>query len=169
MLKVLDPCAVVRVQSWAGAVHVPPRVGEAFGISWPQETGAVASGNVEVLCIGPSDWLAISHEISGTALAQTLNERFAGSAFRATNLSSALTRIRVEGIDARALLAKGCSLELHPQVFVAGRTARTRFANIPVVIRCIDVATFECIVARSHTQYAEAWLTDGAECMNVRQ
>jgi sarcosine oxidase subunit gamma len=117
---------------------------------------------VDVLCIGPTDWLAITAAADGTGLLRTLSDAFAGTSFRATDLSCALMRIRVEGAHVRAVLSKGCSLDLHPQLFFPGRSARTGFAGMPVLIRCTEVASFECIVARSYTRYLESWLADAA-------
>src|SRR5690242_11013124 len=162
MPELLDPCTLIRVQSWSLGAQVPDKVQDALGVSWPGETGASASGDIHVLCIGPTDWLAITADVDTTGLLRTLSAAFAGSSFRATDLSCALTRIRVVGADARALLSKGCSLDLHPQVFCPGRSARTRFAGMPVLIRCIGDATFECIVARSYAQYLQSWLADAA-------
>jgi sarcosine oxidase, subunit gamma len=162
MLELLDPCTLIRVQSWGLEAQVPRKVQDALGISWPRETGTSASGDVDVLCIGPTDWLAVSADPDSAGLLRTLSDAFAGTGFRATDLSCALTRIRVEGAHARVVLSKGCSVDLHPQLFFPGRSARTRFAGMPVLIRCTGVASFECIVARSYTQYLESWLADAA-------
>lgn len=157
-----DPGILIRVQSWDARERVPRQIEQALAISWPQTTGTVASGVEEIICVGPTDWLIIASGPDAVPLLRILNGSFAGSAFRATNVSSALARIQVEGPHARALLAKGCSLDLHPQVFTPGRSARTRFAGMPVVVRCTQRSTFECIVPLSYREYLTAWLADAA-------
>jgi sarcosine oxidase subunit gamma len=163
MLKpLLDPCSIIRVQTWDCGGAEPAKVERVVGISWPQETGAVANGRGNILCTGPSDWLFISGDPDAAALLQQLEEAFEGSSFRATNVSSALARIELESPEVRALLAKACSLDLHPSRFPPGRCARTRFAGIPVIIHCTRTSTFECIVVISYAEYLNSLLADAA-------
>jgi sarcosine oxidase subunit gamma len=69
----------------------------------------------------------------------------------------------VRGSAARELLSKGCGLDLHPESFPAGHCARARFAQIPVVIECLEEPPrFEMTVARSYLQYLQSWLEDAA-------
>jgi sarcosine oxidase subunit gamma len=61
------------------------------------------------------------------------------------------------------LLSKGCGLDLHPRSFPAGRCARTRFAQIPVVLDCPDEdSRFDMYAGRSYRQYLHEWLLDAA-------
>jgi sarcosine oxidase subunit gamma len=161
MLKfLLDPCGIIRVQTWDCEVPAPSTAEQVLGTTWPRETGSVASGRGDIACIGPTDWLVVVTDSGTSALSQQLDEALAGSAFRATNLSQALARISIEGPDARALLAKGCALDLHLPRFPPGRCARTRFAGMPVVVRCMRDSAFECIVTKSYAEYFQSWLTD---------
>ena len=163
MLKaLLDPCSIVRVQTWDSRAAAPSTVEQALRLAWPKETGACLSGRADVICTGPTDWLVIAPDPDGAELLLLLDEAFMGSPFRATNVSQALSRIEIDGPDARALLAKGCSLDLHPSRFPPGRCARTRFAGMPVIVRCIQQFAFECIVTSSYADYLRAWLTDAA-------
>jgi sarcosine oxidase subunit gamma len=164
MLKAfLDPCSITRVQSWDSKAPVPAQLEQTLGIAWPQETGAVTSGRVDIICTGPTDWLVIAPDPDSTAeLLKRLDAAFEGSAFRATSVSQALARAEIDGPDARSLLAKGCSLDLHSSRFPPGRSARTRFAGMPVIVRCTQESTFECLVTSSYRDYLLAWLTDAA-------
>ena len=162
MLKpVPDPCSIIRVQTWdCGAAA--PKVEQVVGIPWPREAGTVANGRADIICSGPADWLVISRDPDATALLQQLEEALEESSFRATNVSSALACIEVESPEVRALLAKGCALDLHPSRFPPGRCARTRFAGMPVIVRCTLNSTFQCIVASSYRDYLVSWLTDAS-------
>jgi sarcosine oxidase subunit gamma len=162
MLKVLDPCSMVRVQCWNIGGAVPPAVGDLLELQWPKTTGTVVCGHVDIHCIGPTDWLVVEVEPTAGAVSKVLSNAFANSSFRATDVSSALARIQVEGAKARALLAKGCSLNLDPAQFPPNCSPRTLFAGMPVVIRCKKPSTFECIVSLSYRDYLFAWLTDAA-------
>lgn len=112
--------------------------------------------------MGPTDWLVLADTAAPLSL-ERLSEAFEASAFRATDVSSALVRLQVEGANARALLAKACSVDLGLQAFPIGRSARTRFAAMPVIIRCLQPSTFELTLALSYRDYLVAWLEDAAE------
>src|SRR5713101_1903053 len=112
--RMLDPCGILRVQSWDSRAAGLSKTEQVLGVVWPDETGAVAHGRAEILCIGPTDWLVISNDPDVTELLQGLAQAFEGSTFRATNVSQALARVAIEGPDADVLLSKGSSLDLHP-------------------------------------------------------
>jgi sarcosine oxidase subunit gamma len=158
----LDPCSIIRVQTWDSQAAAPSKVEQALGIAWPQETGAVACGRADIICTGPTDWLVIAADPDAATLLQQLAEAFEGSAFRATNVSQALGRIKIDAPYARVLLTKGCALDLHAPCFPQGRSARTRFAGMPVIVRCTQTSTFECIVSMSYAEYLVSWLEDAA-------
>lgn len=162
MLRSLDPCSIMRVQTWDGGVAAPPQVEQVLDVAWPNETGAVASGRADVMCTGPTDWLIVSGDPNAAALLGRLDEAFDGSAFRATDMSCALARIEVDGPQPRVLLAKACALDVDPSRFPPGRCVRTRFAGMPVVVRCTQESTFQCIVTSSYRDYLVLWLTDAA-------
>lgn len=134
-----------------------------LGVLWPKQPGTVASGHADILCIGPTDWLVTATNSNAKALHQQLEVTFEGSAFRATNVSQTLVCIEVQGPEVRALLLKGCALDLHPSRFSPGRCARTRFAALPIVLRCKGPTNFECMVVASYQDYLLSWLADAAE------
>jgi sarcosine oxidase, subunit gamma len=163
MLKfLLDPCSIIRVQTWDYDSPAPSAAEEVLGTTWPRRTGTFASGHGDIVCTGPTDWLVILTDPGTSVLSQRLDAALTGSTFRATDLSQALVRVSIEGPGGRTLLAKGCALDLHPTRFPPGRCARTRFAGMPVVVRCMRDCAFECIVTRSYAEYLQSWLTDAA-------
>jgi sarcosine oxidase subunit gamma len=158
--EVLGPCSIIRVQSWDGEALVPEEVNVVLGAAWPDKTGTVVTGRAEVICVGPTDWLLLAGDPDATSWLERINAAFQGSTFRATDVSQALTRIQIGGPEVRDLLAKGCSLDLHPPLFPPGHAARTRFAGMPVVVCCTGTSAFELIVTRSYTNYLLSWLAD---------
>jgi sarcosine oxidase subunit gamma len=163
MLKsLLDPCTMIRVQTWDLQAAAPSKAEQVLEITWPKETGVVGNGRVDMVCSGPTDWLVIADDPDAAALLRRLDEAFEGSVFRATNASQALARIEIDGPEARELLAKGCALDLHPSRFPPGCCARTRVAGMPVIVWCTQSSTFECIVTMSYAEYLISWLTDAA-------
>jgi sarcosine oxidase subunit gamma len=81
-----------------------------------------------------------------------------------TDVSSGQTVIAIDGEYARDLLAKGCTLDLHPRVFGPGACAQTLLAKAPVLIcQRRDATRFELIVRRSFADYLWRWLEEAAK------
>jgi sarcosine oxidase gamma subunit len=53
-------------------------------------------------------------------------------------------------------------LDVYSEHLAPGRAPRTLIAGLPVVIRCLDAAVFECIAPLSYADYLLSWLTDAA-------
>jgi sarcosine oxidase, subunit gamma len=152
-----------RAQSWVpegpGIDSVPRLEGRAF----PSQVGATSRGSVRVLCLAPGDWLIVSREHTASGLRQRLEPDLAGQGLALVDVTDAFATIEVHGPAARELLAKGCGLDVHRHSFVTGRCARTRFAQTPALIECIDDSPrFELSVARSYFDYLYSWLKDAA-------
>ncbi len=160
--RLLDPCSIIRVQSWDVAAHAPSAINHVVGTVWPDEVGAVASGLVDVLCVGPTDWLVVGGDFNGRELREKLAMAFLETPLRATDISQGYARFEFEGPEVQEFLLKGCSLDLHSSRFPAARCARTRFAGVPVVLRCRASSAFEAIVAASYQQYLLAWIADAS-------
>jgi heterotetrameric sarcosine oxidase gamma subunit len=61
------------------------------------------------------------------------------------------------------MLSKVCALDFERPAFAAGQCARTRFAQIQLIIDCIeDPGTFDLYVGRSCLRYLIDWLDDAA-------
>ena len=71
--------------------------------------------------------------------------------------------IRVFGPKARALLAKGTPVDLHPSAFGPGKSAMTQMAHIGVHLVQTDAGTFELSVFRGFAENFWEWLTEQAE------
>jgi sarcosine oxidase, subunit gamma len=154
--------SIIRVQTWDTAASVPPAVEQVLGVGWPVSVGTVARGLGNIICVGPTDWLVIGSDPDATSWLERLDAAFAGSSFRATNVSQALARIELNGPEVRDLLSKGCALDLHSSQFRPDHSARTRLAGMPVIVHCIAADRFECIVTLSYAGYLLAWLADAS-------
>jgi sarcosine oxidase subunit gamma len=71
--------------------------------------------------------------------------------------------IEVAGSDARLLLAKGCSVDLHPRAFEPGRCAQTNLARAQVVLLARTPEPAYWVFARaSFAEYVAEWLLDAS-------
>jgi heterotetrameric sarcosine oxidase gamma subunit len=77
-----------------------------------------------------------------------------------TDQSDARALVRIHGREARAMLAKGLSIDLHPSVFAAGHAATTNLAHVTVQIWQMDDApTYMLAVPRSFATGVWSFLT----------
>ena len=95
----------------------------------------------EWLAIGPGDWPGLE----------------------AVDVSGAWTGWRVQGPDARALLARGASIDLDHRHFPAGHCARTRVARCPAILLARGEAEIDLLAARSYAPWLQGWLLDAAK------
>ena len=127
-------------------------------------TAESASGLLaSILWLGPDEWLLTSQTQAGEALAASLRKALAGVAAAVTDVGHARLVYAVSGSNARAVLAKGCALDLHERVFPPGRCAQSLLAKVPVLVhRSGAEPAFDLHVARSFRDYAWDWLQTAA-------
>jgi heterotetrameric sarcosine oxidase gamma subunit len=167
---------LLRVKTWtsgmsgtsklrpSGVTGVPP--GQRFaiaGVELPARVGATVPGELSVLCTGPSDWLLVARQALSWPARGSIEADCAGQSLALVDLSSGLSVIEIEGGRARDLLSKGCGLDLDRSAFAYPRCARTRFAQLAVVVEALeDQDSLDLYVAASHAHYLNEWLNHGA-------
>jgi sarcosine oxidase subunit gamma len=78
----------------------------------------------------------------------------------AVDVSAQRTVLELSGPLARAVLAHGCSLDLHPRVFGPGSCAQTMLAKAQVVLHQTEPETYRILVRGSFADYLVRWLLD---------
>jgi sarcosine oxidase, subunit gamma len=157
LITQLPPRASVRLQVSARALPVAATV--LGGIALPALPNT-STGDDPVICwIAPDAWL-VQSTCEGAELAGRLQADFLDLPSAVTDLSDALVSIALDGPDAAAVLARGCGLDLRPAAFAVQSCARTRLAQLPVLIRRTETLRFELVVDRSAAQYLHGWLVD---------
>jgi sarcosine oxidase subunit gamma len=125
------------------------RVRSTFGIELPAGPKRVASGQTAFIGMGPGQWLAT--EDGGGAL--TFASRLAAALNDAASISDqsdSRAMLRLSGPRARAALAKGLAVDLHPKAFGPGDAALSQVALIGAHLWQLDDApTYEIAVFRS--------------------
>ncbi|WP_055478744.1 sarcosine oxidase subunit gamma family protein [Sphaerimonospora mesophila] len=149
------------------------RIGRALGVPLPAEPGgAVRSGDLTVLWLGPDEWLVVGPDegedegdARGPGLRDRLAETAAGTAgdhVSVVDVSAQRTTLVVAGARSRDLLAHGCALDLHPRVFGPGRCAQTLLARAQVVLVAREADEFWVLCRASFAGYTAEWLLDAA-------
>ncbi|WP_018045588.1 sarcosine oxidase subunit gamma family protein [Methylobacterium sp. 88A] len=133
---------------------------ERFGWSLPDTGTTSLTGERGLVWSGPDQWLALfetRREMAG--LVQALQGLAA-----VTDQSDARAIVRVSGPDARAFLAKGLAIDLHPRAFQPGQVAVTALAHMGVQVWQRDGSpTYDLAVARSFAGSVWSWLTHAAD------
>jgi len=156
----LDPSDATAMNAFA----------DAFGFALPVAPNTSAGdGAASALWLGPDEWWLVVPG-PGPALADKLRAALADGFAAVTEVGESRTCIRIAGPKARALLQKGCPLDVHPRAFGAGACAQTLLAKATVAIHLVadesaaDGPAFEVYVLRSFAEYLWVWLEDaGAE------
>jgi heterotetrameric sarcosine oxidase gamma subunit len=130
----------------------------------PADRPAVAQmrGVPPLLQVGPQRWLLVDRRDQLESLTASL-DRAVDAGFVVTDLSQARTVLRIAGGRARDVLAKGCALDLHSDVFPVGSCAATSVAGLAAVLVAVDDApTYDLHVARTYGQYVWEWVCEAA-------
>ena len=169
MVEATTPTPAIELREVMAARQVglrlrPPFPAYLAGVPLPLAANRVAATvAVRTLWLGPDEWLIVAEgEVSG--LVPRLERALAGRSAAVHDLSSSRTIIDIRGRAARALLAAGCGLDLHPRAFGSGQCAQTLLARVPVVLDQIDEAPhYRLLMRRSYARWLHAWLVDAAE------
>jgi sarcosine oxidase subunit gamma len=141
---------------------------DGYGKPAPARPQAIEAGGALLIWSGPDQFLVLSARTSGgNSAIDTARSAFAGMA-SLSEQSDGRSLIRISGARSRDMLAKVCSLDLHPTVFPVGTAAATSIDHTSVNLwRGADAggeATFHLLV---FTSFAESlWhtlLDSGAE------
>ena len=155
----------------------------------------ITGGECRVFWLRPDEWLVMTEPGLEKTLARRLEKAVAGRAFALTDLTGGQIRIRLGGRNARDVLAKGCTLDFHPRVFLPGRCAQTVLGKASMLIALSrggvegapsrnahpgesqagddarlagGAGVFDIVVRRTHAEYAAEWLYRSAEEYGAR-
>ena len=103
---------------------------QAYGKAAPAKPEAVEAGDALLIWSGPDQFLVLSAREAGAAL-EKARSAFSGTA-SLSEQSDGRSLIRISGARARDMLAKVCSLDLHPAVFPVGAAAASSIDHTSV-------------------------------------
>lgn len=126
--------------------------GNALGLDLPvQPCRSARAGSLAALWLGPDEWLlldddpaAVPPPIQGPHALVDVSHRNCG--------------LLLDGPRAAEVLAHGCPLDLHPDVFPAGKCTRTVFGKAEIVLWRTDQHTFRIEFWRSFAEYVNSLL-----------
>ena len=162
-LSVRHPMSIVTVIARKGqSAALGQAVAAAYGCALPGVGESSGTASLSFHWCGADQYYAIADGRSEGELYRDLKARLEGLA-SCSDQSHGRVILRVAGPKARALLAKGTPVDLHPSVFGPGKAAVTQMAHVGVhLVQTADDA-FELSVFRGFSENFWEWLTEQAE------
>jgi sarcosine oxidase subunit gamma len=150
---------MVGVRSVPGSAAAA-RIHTRLGAPLPSTCGSVTTGDgVSVLWLSPDEFLVISDE-QPAELTPRLVEALGDEPGSATDLSANRTTFELAGSAARAVLEKGCPLDLHPRTFEVGTAYVTLIGSVPVVLWKVADELYRILPRSSFADFLGRWLLD---------
>ncbi|MBS0578590.1 MAG: hypothetical protein JSR36_04945 [Proteobacteria bacterium] len=152
------PAQVLEIAALRGAGSALAQCAHRLGEALPGPGEVRASAPRVSLCVRPQRWLLLqpAEGPEAAARAHAWQEGCGGLA-AAIDMSSALSVLLLSGRPAREMLARGCRLDLHPQVFRPGMAASTLLAQVPVTLAALPGGLL-LLSPSSTAQHLGEWL-----------
>jgi sarcosine oxidase subunit gamma len=142
--------------------EVAAKVLAVTGLDLPDAPKRVSKDGFALIGTAPGQWLGVVEGKAALALLAKLAAGLKGVA-SIIDQSDGKAVLRISGARAREVLAKGCSLDLHPRVFKPGSAGTTPVSLIDCVIWQVDdTPTYDLAVPTSFAESFWSWLTSSA-------
>lgn len=134
-------------------------VTKVLRVDLPLQPNSFTTGLSSAYWLGPDEWLIASPAGERPTLPTLLDDALNGMHASLNVSNGGYVAFRVGGVNAAALMSKGCTLDFHPRSFSAGQCAQSGLAKASVIISKLDdKPTFDVIVRRSFAEYLALWM-----------
>jgi sarcosine oxidase subunit gamma len=136
------------------------RVAAVLGAPLPRACGEVTgTDSNHALWLGPDEWLVLV-ATDAVAMADQLTAALGEEPGLALDVSANRTVLELAGPSTRAVLEKGCPVDLHPRSFGPGNAVSTTLARVPVLLWQTGEDTYRLLPRSSFADYVARWLLD---------
>lgn len=156
---------IIGMLDLRGGETIRQACSECLGLILPASANTLVSVDDKrvAYCISPDHWILQVADGTQLSVLQSLEIAAGDTSHSFVDVSDMYARFRLSGAEARAVLAQGVSIDIHPRVFGVGATARVGFAKTTAQLHCVDeVPTFIVTVFSSYRQYVLDWLHKAA-------
>jgi sarcosine oxidase subunit gamma len=159
MLKLRHPVSIVTIMARKGrAEALATALSDGFGLALPGPGQSATAPDLMLRWAGPEQWLAIADGGRDGELHRRLATALADMA-SLVDQSHGRVAIVIAGPRARAVLAKGTAVDLHPSRFRPGQVAMTQMAHVGIHLTQTAPDAFELLVFRSFAESLVEFLT----------
>jgi len=143
-------------------------VRKALGVALPKTPNStVTTKDITALWLGPNEWLLAGRPGAEGGMVEALRQELASQHVAITDVTEGRTIIGLTGSNARDVLMKGCSLDIHPRHFKPGDCAQSALAKALIILHQTSgdsgiEPTYDIYVERSFADYLWIWLEDAA-------
>lgn len=151
--------AIVNIRGDGKDAAFVSAVKAVTGVDLPVKPNTTATaGDFRILWLGPTEWWIVTTGGVEEKLVADLRQAFTGQHAAVIDVSESRTVITLSGAKARDVLARGCSLDLHPRVFGPGQCAQTGLTKANIMLDQIDgTPSFEIYILKSFGDYLWQW------------
>jgi sarcosine oxidase, subunit gamma len=154
----------IRVVSGSTAAR---RIEARLDTGLPTCRGSVTTaGGIAVLWMSPDEFLVVTGQPAGPLTAM-LRDTLRGESGAVIDLSANRTTLELAGPSARAVLEKGCPLDLHPRAFEVGTALVTMIGSVPVVVWKVDDEIYRVLPRSSFADHLGRWMLDAVAEFSV--
>jgi sarcosine oxidase, subunit gamma len=144
---------------------IGPEARTRLGVDLPTIANTwVPADSGRAVWLGPDEWLLSSTTETPEEFEARVRAAVLPLGGSATDVSAQRIGLRLTGARVRDVLAKGCSIDLHPRVFGRGSSAQTMLGQAGVVLLALSGAgdDYVVLVRSSFAGYLADWLLDAA-------
>jgi heterotetrameric sarcosine oxidase gamma subunit len=154
---------IVELGAYRGRAQELAQIARAQDVTLPQFGRIATQRSGLSLCVRPGRWLLLTPRAAPGAAAADWHGRCAGVG-AAVDLSSGLAASYLQGPSLRDALARGCRLDLDPNVFAPGQAAATLIAQVSVILAALGPGLLLLTPATTALHFSE-WLESAARSL----
>jgi sarcosine oxidase subunit gamma len=158
-LTVLPVPRIIELRgAWSDAFA--SAVQQTLGVNIPATSpGTAKSDDLTALWMGPDRWWLVA---DGPVLPSVneLHQKLTAFNAAVVEVGDAFVTVKIAGPKSRDVLAKGCTIDLHPRAFKTGSIVQTNLAKAQIALLQLDEITYQIFARRSFAEYLWTWLED---------
>jgi sarcosine oxidase subunit gamma len=158
-LTVLPVPRIIELRgAWSDAFA--SAVQQTLGVNIPATSpGTAKSDDLTALWMGPDRWWLVA---DGPVLPSVneLHQKLTAFNAAVVEVGDAFVTVKIAGPKSRDVLAKGCTIDLHPRAFKTGSVVQTNLAKAQIALYQLDETTYQIFARRSFAEYLWTWLED---------
>jgi sarcosine oxidase subunit gamma len=168
-IRVLTGLGHINLRGDLSSQRFIDAVTRVIGIAPPMQVNRfVTLAGLQLYWLGPTEWLLMTEDAKTQGLLSELKQVFQGLHATATDLSGSAIVLEIEGRQAADILAKGCTLDLHPAAFNGGDCAQVGMAKANVLLACKAAQyKYTLLVRRTYAEYLLQWLLHSSQDLRV--